>query len=166
MIKRIVLFLLLAAAVTAGGFAIGVFAVRVFATGFEPPAVRQGDFSEIVDSVGSPVVLLSTSTCPWCEKSRQWLRARNVGYRDCVVDENAHAAKMLERSGVGTVPQLLNARSMATTYDPEAFERIVREAPPLASTPATLQCAASDAIRHATHQDSNGQVPAGQGSTD
>ena len=149
MIKRIVLFLLLAASVTAGGFAIGVFAVRVFASGSEPPALRQGDFGDIVESVGSPVVLLSTSTCPWCEKSRQWLNARNVAYRDCIVDQNTHAAAMLDRSGVGTVPQLLNARSMATTFDPEAFERIVREAPPLATTPEALRCAAPGAARDA-----------------
>lgn len=125
------------------GFAGGVGLLRVIESiGVESP-LRDGDFRAVTQAVGSPVVLLSTSTCPWCEKTRLWLNERAIPYRDCVVDEDAFAAELLERVGGKSVPQLLNAQSVASGYDPELFVRIVQEAP---SQTADVQRCSAPAI--------------------
>ena len=131
------------------------FGVRVFPETNARETVREADFSVIVESVGSAVVLLSTSTCPWCEKTRAWLRENGIAYRDCVVDVDAHAARMLARSGVDTVPQLITADRAVGAYDPEAFAQVLQDAPSLA-TPATAQRCALPGSAVATRADDRG----------
>ena len=129
-IKRMLGIGLLVVLIPVGGFACGVGLLRAVQSMGELPPLREGDFRAITESVGSPVVLLSTSTCPWCEKTRQWLDLRGISYRDCVIDRDAFANGLMEIAGGKSVPQLLNAGSAASGYDPELFAQIVREASP------------------------------------
>lgn len=112
------------------GFVSGVGLLRAIESLSATPPLREGDFSSVTAAVGSPVVLLSTSTCPWCEKARVWLDGQGIAYRDCVVDKDAFAADMLDRAGGDSVPQLLNTERAASGYEPELFARIVQEATP------------------------------------
>lgn len=144
----------------AAWLAAAALGVRVFPETNARETVRDADFSAIVESVGSAVVLLSTSTCPWCEKTRRWLRDNGVAYRDCVVDEDSHAARMLARSGAVTVPQLITADSAVSAYDPEAFAQVVQDAPPLPAPATSLRCALPGAIV-ATRDGGRGAQPDG-----
>lgn len=94
----------------------------------EPSPLQAGDFADVVAEVGAPVVLLSTSTCPWCAKARQWLDAQGVPYRDCVTDVDPFAGALFDRLDAQTVPKLMNATQIVTGFDPGLFERLVAEA--------------------------------------
>lgn len=126
--------LLLMLAVPIVGFVAGTSGLRAWQAWNAPQTFRAGNFTAVVGSVGSPVVLLSTSTCPWCERSRDWLDARKVPYRDCVVDTDAFAADLLDRVGTGSVPQLLTSQAVVHGYAPEAFTLLLEGLTPDPST--------------------------------
>lgn len=123
------------------GFVVGSAVVHGMRWFSEPPAVQAGDFSRHVQSVGSSVVLLSTTTCPWCEKTRRLLEDAGIDYRDCVVDRDPFARTLLDALGGDVVPRLLNAERMVNGYHEEPMLDLARTAPALASVPTQLNCA-------------------------
>ena len=53
------------------------------------------------------VIVYSTPTCPWCIKTKDFLKSKNVGYSDLDVSSNHDAAKeMIIKSGQKGVPVL------------------------------------------------------------
>lgn len=90
---------------------IGLFAGPYLRAGYDrlfpPPVYVAGDYDEIYGQAGKPVVMFSTSTCPYCKRAREWLQQRGVDYRDYVIDESADARQKFERLGGGGVPQVL-----------------------------------------------------------
>lgn len=145
--KRTITFLVLAILVPVVGFGVGTFATQFVQWLREPPPLREGDFQELVASVGSPLVLLSTTTCPWCEKTRQWLQRKGTSYRDCVVDRDEFARQLLEKTGIQTVPQLLSANRIVTGYHEDLFDHVVSDAVAAnGAAPATIRCNAPAAI--------------------
>ncbi len=51
------------------------------------------------------VRIWSTSGCPWCHKTKEWLKARNIEFTDINVDSDQKAAaEMIEKSGQRGVP--------------------------------------------------------------
>lgn len=156
MIKRVIWIVVVCALVPLAGFVAGSGALRATQWLTQEPARRDGDFAALVAAVGSPVVLVSTSTCPWCERTRQWLRANRVVYRDCVVDREPYAAGVLRTLRSDSVPQLVTAQSVVVGYEPDLFAAIVPRGPatetepPGAATSDGLRCAAP-APERATH---------------
>jgi glutaredoxin len=122
------------------GFAAGSAVVRAMRWFNEPPAVQAGDFSRYVQSVGSPVVLLSTTTCPWCEKTRHLLASEGIAYRDCVVDRDAFARELLGELGGSVVPRLVSASSLVNGYHEELMLDLARGAPALTTPPERMNC--------------------------
>lgn len=111
------------------GFGAGFGVLQVMQAVRAEPAHRIGDFGAIVSDVGSAVVLVSTSTCPWCERTRQWLHGQGIPYRDCVVDRDPYAAQLLERLGSETVPLLVTAQHVVAGYEPGLFAEAVEVRP-------------------------------------
>ena len=53
------------------------------------------------------VRIYSTPTCPWCIKTKEYLKAHNVEFQDVDVSTNHDAAKeMITKSGQKGVPVL------------------------------------------------------------
>lgn len=51
------------------------------------------------------VIVYSTSTCPWCVKTKQFLKENNIEFEDIDVSSNEEKAKeMIEKSGQMGVP--------------------------------------------------------------
>lgn len=51
------------------------------------------------------VIVYSTTTCPWCDKVKDWLKENKIGFEDIDVSQNMEAArKMVEKSGQMGVP--------------------------------------------------------------
>lgn len=140
--KRLIVWAAAIAAVVAAGFGSGMALSQLNRWMKEPPAIRQGDFREIIASVGSPIVLLSTSSCPWCEKTREWLHANGVAYRDCIADKDEFAGSLLVEVGLETVPQLVTADSIVTGFDPERFAQVTREVQSWVA-PTAVRCSLS-----------------------
>jgi glutaredoxin 3 len=52
-----------------------------------------------------PVTIYSTSSCPWCHKTKEFLKANKVKFKDINVGENQKAAQeMIKKSGQQGVP--------------------------------------------------------------
>ena len=52
------------------------------------------------------VVMVSTSTCPYCALARAYLDQAKVEYRDFVIDQSADAQQQFQALGGGKVPLL------------------------------------------------------------
>ena len=51
------------------------------------------------------VIVYSTPTCPYCHKTKEWLKEHKVNFKDVNVAEDQEAAKkMIEESGQTGVP--------------------------------------------------------------
>ena len=51
------------------------------------------------------VTVFSTTHCPWCHKTKEWLDEHNIKYKDVNVEEDMKAAgEMIEKSGQRGVP--------------------------------------------------------------
>lgn len=139
MIKTVLTWLSLLVLVPVAGLLVGMLAFRVHGWATAEPPLVEGDFTRIVRHVGTPVVLVSTSTCPWCARARTWLAAAGVDYRDCITDTDPQARGFFESFGIDTVPVMYSATHRVTGFDVSAFEVLVSRAPPLTSS-AALHC--------------------------
>ena len=70
------------------------------------------------------VKIYSTSTCPWCVKTKEFLKANNVKYEEVNVgvDEKARN-EMFEKSGQFGVPVTDINGTIIVGYDREALKK-------------------------------------------
>lgn len=80
-------------AVMSAGFWLGPQARDLYQRWFPPPAYVTGDFSDLRLEAGKPVVIFTTSTCPYCKQARDLLDRAKVDYRDYVVDRSPDAQR-------------------------------------------------------------------------
>ena len=53
------------------------------------------------------VIVFSTPSCPWCTRVKEYLRGRQIAFKDVdVARDQAAAAEMVRKSGQQGVPQL------------------------------------------------------------
>ena len=72
----------------------------------------------------SKVKVYATSTCPWCMKTKEFLKANNVKYEEVNVgaDEKARN-EMFEKSGQFGVPVTDVNGTIIVGYDKEALKK-------------------------------------------
>ena len=57
---------------------------------------------------GGKVVVYSTHTCPWCAKTKEFLKANKVSFTNKFVDTSKPAAQeMIKKSGQQSVPVII-----------------------------------------------------------
>ncbi|MBI1936166.1 glutathione S-transferase N-terminal domain-containing protein [Candidatus Woesearchaeota archaeon] len=73
------------------------------------------------------VKVYSTVTCPWCMKTKEFLKANNVKYEDINVgtDEKARN-EMFEKSGQFGVPVTDINGTIIVGYDKEALKKALK----------------------------------------
>lgn len=102
-LKALLLLILLASC-----FAVGLFGAPLIRTAyakvFPEPAYSTGDFKSLYASAGHPVVLFSTSTCPYCKKAREMLNKRGIMYTDYVTDKSKDAEAKFNHFNGKAVP--------------------------------------------------------------
>ncbi len=70
------------------------------------------------------VKLYTTSTCPWCIKTKEFLKANNIKYEEVNVGENEKARnEMFEKSGQFGVPVTDVNGTVIVGYDKEAIKK-------------------------------------------
>ena len=53
------------------------------------------------------VIVFSTPSCPWCVRVKEYLRSRQISFKDVdVARDQAAATEMVKKSGQQGVPQL------------------------------------------------------------
>ena len=70
------------------------------------------------------VTVWSTSNCPWCHKTKEWLDEHNIKYKDVNVEEDTKAAEeMIEKSGQRGVPVIDIDGKIIVGFDPETMKK-------------------------------------------
>ena len=72
----------------------------------------------------SSVKIYTTSTCPWCVKTKEFLKANNVSYKEVNVtlDEKSRN-EMFDKSGQFGVPVTDANGTIIVGYDKEALKK-------------------------------------------
>lgn len=70
------------------------------------------------------IKVYSTSTCPWCHKTKEFLKEKGVKYEDINVGINQKAAnEMVEKSGQMGVPVTDIDGKIIVGFDKEELEK-------------------------------------------
>ena len=70
------------------------------------------------------VRIYTTSTCPWCIKTKEFLKANNVKYEEVNVGDNEKARnEMFEKSGQFGVPVIDVNGTIIVGFDKEALKK-------------------------------------------
>ena len=88
----------------AGGLYGGPIARTAYARIFPDPPYVTGNYEKLYAEAGRPVVLFSTSTCPYCKKTRALLKQEGVAYIDYVTDKSTTAEKKFKEQNAPAVP--------------------------------------------------------------
>ncbi|MEK6940888.1 MAG: glutaredoxin domain-containing protein [Nanoarchaeota archaeon] len=70
------------------------------------------------------VIVYSTENCPWCHKVKDFLKSKNIKFKDVRVDEDEKAAKeMIDKSGQMGVPVIDINGEIIIGFDKPALEK-------------------------------------------
>ena len=70
------------------------------------------------------VLVYGTPTCPYCRMAKEYLKGKNVRFREVDVSKDAKAAKdMIEDSGQMGVPQIVRGGNIIVGYDPQEIDK-------------------------------------------
>ena len=73
------------------------------------------------------VKIYTTSTCPWCMKTKEFFKAYNIKYKEINVTENEKARnKMFEKSGQFGVPVTDVNGTIIVGFDKEALKKALK----------------------------------------
>jgi len=93
---------------------------------FPPAMFETGDFKHLQALTDKPVILFSTSTCPYCRGAREYLRVRNIPYQDYVIDQSAQAQMLYDSIEGQGVPILVIGQRKIKGFHEEAIAEAVR----------------------------------------
>jgi len=73
------------------------------------------------------VIIYSTSTCPWCERAKEFFAEHKVQYAEKdVADDEAAANEMIQKSGQMNVPVIDIDGKIIVGYDEPAFRKLLK----------------------------------------
>ncbi len=72
------------------------------------------------------VKIYTTKTCPWCKKTKEFLKQNKIKYTEVDVSSNRKAAQeMIKKSGQMGVPVLDINGKIIVGFDPEGIKKAV-----------------------------------------
>ncbi|NLZ49181.1 MAG: glutaredoxin family protein [Clostridiales bacterium] len=72
------------------------------------------------------VTVYSTTTCPWCVKAKEYLKAKGIEFNDVNVSlDPAAAQEMIEKSGQRGVPVLDINGSIVVGFDKPQIDKLL-----------------------------------------
>jgi glutaredoxin 3 len=73
------------------------------------------------------VKVYSTKTCPWCKKTKEFLKSKKVKFKDVDVGSNQKAAKeMIEKSGQQGVPVIDANGTIIVGFDEAKLKKALK----------------------------------------
>ncbi len=68
------------------------------------------------------IKIYTTPTCPWCKKTKEFLKQNKIKYQEVDVSSNQKAAQeMIKKSGQTGVPVLDIGGKIIVGYDPDGI---------------------------------------------
>ncbi|MBD3249432.1 NrdH-redoxin [Candidatus Woesearchaeota archaeon] len=72
------------------------------------------------------VKIYTTPTCPWCKKTKEFLKENNVEFEEKDISSDQDAQKeMIEKSGQMGVPVIDIEGEIVTGYDPDKLKELI-----------------------------------------
>ncbi len=78
-------------------------------------------------AVHGDVILLSTPTCGYCRKTRQYLKLRSVPFVEYDVQSSARGASLYQKSGAYGVPVLMIGDHVIHGFRPSSISAVFSE---------------------------------------
>jgi len=73
------------------------------------------------------VTIYTTPTCPWCVKSKEFLKDKKIKYKEFDVSTDAKAQeKMIKISGQAGVPVIEIGDTIIVGYNPKEIEKALK----------------------------------------
>ncbi|MDP3734770.1 MAG: glutaredoxin family protein [Nanoarchaeota archaeon] len=74
------------------------------------------------------VTIYTTPTCPWCKKTKEFLKSKKIKYTEKNVSSNLKAQQeMIKKSGQMGVPVVEIGKEVIIGYDPKAIEKALKK---------------------------------------
>jgi len=74
------------------------------------------------------VKVYTTPTCPWCKKTKEFLKEKNIAFQNFDVSSNEKAREeMFEKSGQSGVPVIEIGDKIIVGFNPEAIEKALKK---------------------------------------
>jgi glutaredoxin len=108
------------AAILGGGLAIGHYlpqAVRMVM-----PKYSEGNFNAYYPDAKTKVVVYGTETCPYCARTRAYLKERNIAFSDFDVNKSEKGKHDFGELGGKAVPVILIGDRKLVGFDREAID--------------------------------------------
>ena len=78
--------------------------------------------------LGAPVTVYMTSTCPWCDRVKEYLHKNGVAFNEKDVGKDYDAAmEMVKRSGQQGVPVVATEKDVIVGFDQARLAKVVDE---------------------------------------
>jgi glutaredoxin len=86
---------------------------------------QAGDQGQALRELAQPgdILMLSSTTCIFCTRAREWLTEQNVPFRECFIESDAACrAEFQARSGPGTPTFVVRGQTLVG-FDPARLQR-------------------------------------------
>ena len=78
--------------------------------------------------MAAAVKIYTTPTCPWCHKTKEWMKEKKITYTEYNVASDEKARKrMIEKSGQMGVPVLEIGKEIIIGFDPKGIEKALKK---------------------------------------
>jgi mycoredoxin len=119
--KNLIIYgLILAAGLAAGRYAPQL--VRMVT-----PSYSEGDFSAYYPDAKTKVVVYGTETCPYCIKTRAYLKERHIAFADIDVDKSDKGKRDFAELGGKGVPLILIGNRQMNGFNPDAIAAAIEK---------------------------------------
>lgn len=85
----------------------------------------KGEINMIKSTTQPRVIIFTSSTCPWCEVTKRYLREKRIHFREVDVSRDAHAAQDLARRGHRGVPVVFINNRPVVGFDKPKINRLL-----------------------------------------
>ena len=76
---------------------------------------------------GQPrVIIFTSSSCPWCNRVKQYLKDNNFRYRDVNVERDPEGARELRRRNILGVPVVLINNHPVVGFDKAKIDKLLK----------------------------------------
>ncbi|BBB65982.1 hypothetical protein UNDYM_1729 [Undibacterium sp. YM2] len=107
------------------GLAVGLAAANV--PRWLTPAYIEGDYKAYFPDAKTKVVLYATATCPYCAKTQEYLKAKNITYVKFDINESEQARKEFKQLKGEIVPLILVGNRQIAGFKPEVLDSALQQ---------------------------------------
>ena len=73
------------------------------------------------------LIIYTTSICPWCKKTKEFLKENKIPYTEKDAKDPKNQAEMIEKSGQSGVPVLDIDGQIIVGYSPDNILKLVKK---------------------------------------